>query len=248
MRRYSIFLVALPAAAICARLGFWQLSRLHARRAFNATIKANQTLAPLDLAQSPGALPQFRRVTVRGAWDYGRQVVVQARVFEGTPAVVVVTPLTLAEGYAVLVERGWVASPDARQVELAPLVEGDSARVEGAVILMGEPGAASWGGPAEWPKYVRQADPTVLAPLYPYPLLPYLVRRTNPPAPGAGVVRALRPVPLPELSDGPHLSYAIQWFAFALIAVVGSVALFWKTAQDGQGRPKTAEDESPLRP
>jgi cytochrome oxidase assembly protein ShyY1 len=32
---------------------------------------------------------------------------------------------------------------------------------------------------------------------------------------------ALTPVPLPPLDDGPHLSYAIQWFIFSTIALVG---------------------------
>ncbi|MBI4420714.1 MAG: SURF1 family protein [Gemmatimonadetes bacterium] len=233
MRRYAIFVVSIPVAAICARLGFWQLSRLQERRALNATLEANQALARLDVAESPGALPPFRPVTARGGWDYGRQIVVQGRAFEGVPAVVVVTPLVLADGYAALVERGWVPSPDARRVDLAVLAEEDSARVEGAVIPLGAPSVGGREPPAEWPKYVRQADPVVLAPLYPYPLLPYVVRRTNPAAPGP-VARLLRPVPIPEPSNGPHLAYAIQWFAFAIIAMVGSVALFRREKGNGK--------------
>jgi cytochrome oxidase assembly protein ShyY1 len=50
-------------------------------------------------------------------------------------------------------------------------------------------------------------------------LLPVVLRRTDSPIP------SLRPVPLPEVTDGPHLSYAIQWFAFGVIALVGSVVL-----------------------
>src|SRR5688572_18165973 len=99
MPRYSVFLVSVPVAAVCAGLGVWQLSRLGERRAHNVEM---------------GAAMAERTVT--GRFDYGRQVVVVARVIRGSPAVIIVTPLILADSTAVLVERGWLPSPDARTV------------------------------------------------------------------------------------------------------------------------------------
>jgi surfeit locus 1 family protein len=65
-------------------------------------------------------------------------------------------------------------------------------------------------------------------------LLPVLLRRSDSATP------LLQPVPLPERSDGPHLSYAIQWFAFALIALAGSVAL----ARSSQRRAMTGDEQT----
>ena len=42
--------------------------------------------------------------------------------------------------------------------------------------------------------------------------------------------------PLPPLSDGPHLSYVVQWFSFALIIVVGSLVLLRQ--RYARGRPE----------
>jgi surfeit locus 1 family protein len=222
MRRLAILAIALPVSAGCVGLGFWQVARLAQRRDANARVRAGWALPPVTLGIDSAAGGHRRAVAV-GAFDFTRQVVVEGRSFQGVPAVVVVTPLRLANGRAVLVERGWVPSPGGRQVVLDRLREPDSATVEG---LLAEPVRVE-AVPADtltWPRRVRWADPVGLSGSYPYPLLPYVLRRTS--APSAGGDRgALRPVPAPPLDNGPHLSYAIQWFAFAAIALVGAVAL-----------------------
>ncbi len=226
MRRYSVFFIAIPAAAICVRLGLWQVSRLSERRALNAELRANQALQPVSLDRPLPELPRFRRLWGRGAWDYERQVIVEARSFDGAPAVIVTTPLVIGV-HGVLVERGWVMSPDAKRVDLAALGEGDSATVEGLVVETRDEGRETGDTVAtHWPRYTIAIHVAALSSLYPYRLLPYVVRRTNTPAVGKAVAKVLHPVPVPEPSNGPHLSYAIQWFAFALIALGGSVVLF----------------------
>lgn len=221
MRRYAIFLFAIPAALVCARFGIWQLSRLQQRRASNAVLHAAMTQEPIQLNSRQQTYQPFRAVAASGRFDYDRQVVVEGAPIEGAPGVIVVTPLRLGDSTAVLVERGWVFSPDGQTVDLGRTRESDSTTVSGVIV---DPGAEAGTVPgAEWPKRVQRPSPNVLGPLYPYKLLPYVVRRTDPPA-----LSALRPVPLPELSDGPHLGYAFQWFAFAIIAVVGSVFIYRK--------------------
>ena len=122
---------------------------------------------------------------------------------------------------AILVERGWVPSPDAYAAALAALGEPDSALVSGVLLRVRarrEPALRD----TAWPLRVPSADPELLARRYPYPLLPWVLRRAAPdPAPPG-----LRPIPPPVIDHGPHLWYAIQWFAFGTIAVVGSIALY----------------------
>jgi surfeit locus 1 family protein len=83
-----------------------------------------------------------------------------------------------------------------------------------------------------WPIHVRNVDPAALQDRYPYPLLSLLLRRTS----QVGVTTGeLRLILQPELNNGPHLSYAMQWFTFATIALVGGVILFWRERGAGSG-------------
>ena len=226
MSRYLVLVVGILVAAVCVRLGVWQLDRLGQRKSRNAVIEAALAAPAIDLGAASRGVDslQYRRVRARGTFDFEREIVVMARAHDGVPAVHVVTPLMLDDDTAVLVERGWVPSPDGRTVDLLPLRESGASEVEGVVIPFSSSPAA---GPAlaGWPQYVRSANPVDLASAYPYVLLPIVVRSTRLPSEGSS---ALRPVPLPELTNGPHLSYAVQWFSFATIALVGCGVLFGK--------------------
>ena len=146
------------------------------------------------------------------------------------PGVDLVTPLKLADGVAVLVDRGWVASADAYHVDERAFREPESADVVGLAFAA--------------PRTHGDVDPAKLQDSVPYALLPFVVQQLPDCASSvlAVPVRLLRllrlvvPVrrlPPPELTNGPHLSYVIQWFSFATIILVGSFVLFRK-------RPKTA--------
>ncbi len=233
MRRWGLPVLAVLAAAVCVRLGFWQLDRLGQRRAMDADRAARMAQPPLRAAR-PGDLggAEYRRVIATGAFDFAREVVVVSRSHLGTPGVHVVTPLRLAGGGAVLVVRGWVASPDARNVPLERLREPDSATVEGVALPPAEAGAPA---DSTFPLFVRDASPAALEARYPYPLAPLLLQRAEP-SPGAPP--ALRAIVPPTLGNGPHLSYANQWFAFAVVAVVGGVAYARSAVRSKEVRSK----------
>lgn len=224
MRRWSIPVVAVLAAVLFGRLGVWQLDRLGQRRARNAEIGERLEQSPISIPPVPAVASEsslvYRRVTARGHYDFDRQVVEMARSHQGAPAVHIVTPLVFGDSVAVLVERGWMPSPDGRLVDIEGLAEPEETIVEGTMLPVVAGTLPSGTG---WPRYVRSADPTVLQPLFPYPLLPTVLRRTTP---ASGTPPDLRAIPMPTLDNGPHLSYAIQWFAFATIAVVGGAVLF----------------------
>jgi surfeit locus 1 family protein len=123
---------------------------------------------------------------------------------------------------AVLVERGWAPAPDGRTVQLSSLGEMDAAQLEG--VFLPPSGTGLELDVAEgWPKFVRELDTRAIGEDYRYALLPLVLRRTGN---SDSLPSAMRPVPLPELTNGPHLSYAMQWFSFATIAVIGSIVLF----------------------
>jgi cytochrome oxidase assembly protein ShyY1 len=226
MMRYGALIVGVLAAALCGRLGFWQLQRLDERRRSNAVIEANLLRAALPPDRWIADSVDYRRAAATGVFDFERQLVIVARSRQGTPGVHVVTPLQLADGSAILVERGFAPSPDGRSVDLDELAEPDSARVEGVVLpRVAEPQEVP--ASAVWPAYVRRADPIVLQPLYPYPLRSRVLRRTTPAIRPSDVLWTLE---VPRRSTGPHLSYAVQWFAFATIALVGGVILATRSA------------------
>lgn len=210
-------------ALLCGRLGIWQLDRLGERRARNAIAESHLALPPVRLIEPtvPDSL-HYRRVDLSGVFDFERQIVVVARSYQGVPGVYVVTPLVLGDRTAALVERGWVPSPDGRTVDLEPIGEPDSARVEGVLLVTNRDDRLASG--AGWPLYVRSASPSQLADRLPYSLVPLVVRRTG----GTPAAEGLRAIPLPQFTNGPHLSYAVQWFTFGLIALVGGLILFGK--------------------
>jgi surfeit locus 1 family protein len=109
-------LVAGVFAAVFIRLGVWQLSRLAERRALNAELKTRAATAPVDvraLSADTGEA-HFRRVRISGTYDFAHEIIITNRSRNGSPGINILTPLRLAgTDTAVLVNRGWVYSPDA---------------------------------------------------------------------------------------------------------------------------------------
>jgi surfeit locus 1 family protein len=211
---------ALVIAAACVRLGVWQLDRLRQRRARNAQVLATRSRPPIPVAGSLSTdSARDRRLFARGAYDYTHERLWHGRSYEGVPGVDLVTPLRLPDGTAVLVDRGWAPSPDGYHVDQGAYREGDSAEVLGIGVTA--------------PRAPGDVDPAALRDSLPYPLLLFVIQelRRSPTSPTSPNLPQ-PPVrwPAPELSDGPHLSYAIQWFSFAVIIVVGSFALAKKRA------------------
>jgi cytochrome oxidase assembly protein ShyY1 len=222
-------LVVLVAVTF-SRLGVWQLHRLDERRAYEDLVASRLAAAPapLDevLAGGVGADEiRYRRVTASGTFDTAHEVILYGRTQGDQSGNHVLTPLLLQDGTAVAVDRGWVPFED----DSPPLA--DAAPPDGVVRVSGvlfpsEVDTASTtagGSPAAPTTIFSKVDLGALAAEVPYPLAPvYLLLGSQEPAPAALPVVA----PLPDPAGGPpHLSYAIQWFTFATIAVGGFVIL-----------------------
>lgn len=219
--------LAVVGAATCTRLGIWQLDRLDQRRTRNAEVLARMAAPPVDvrtvMADTMGT--RFRRVTVTGQTSAARELAFAARSRNGSPGVYLLSAVDVGNDLPlVLVNRGWVYSPDGSRVDLARWREGDTVSVAGFVEPFAGRLTGRWRS-ASAPRSVRWMERDSLAALLGRPVAPFLVVVAGDTAPG-DAARIAR-VPPPPLDEGPHQSYAMQWFAFATIAVFGYAAFAW---------------------
>ncbi len=101
----------LPMFAVLIGLGTWQVERLHWKLALIARMNANLTAPPLTLGAIlalPNEKAQYRRVTLTGHFDNAKEAYAFGTDEDGKPVFHVLTPLVLADGRAVMVDRGIV--------------------------------------------------------------------------------------------------------------------------------------------
>lgn len=250
-RRVVVFaLLAVVAAAVCVRLGFWQLSRLSQRKRVNATVSARLSKSVAPIAALPAdSSSRLRRATVRGTPDYDHQIVLAARSFEGSPGVWLVTPVKIAgTDSAVLVNRGWVYAPDGMSVDLSRWRERDST-FSGYAELMPPPSANGLEAVLRpRGRVLRALDQTAVASVLPYSVSPLYLVATAPDSATPVRERVAR-LGTPALDEGPHLGYALQWFSFAVVALVGAGAVVRKSRSEGASvvRPRTLDSPTGAR-
>jgi cytochrome oxidase assembly protein ShyY1 len=228
-----VIAVAAIVAVTCVLLGLWQLRRLDDRRERNAAILDRRSAEPIaieDATPDPDALPH-RRATAEGTYDAAHEVLLYGRTLDGASGHHVVTPLLLPGGGAILVDRGWV--PFA--VQRAPVRIGTPpstpVTVEGSLL----PDEGDGSNRPDAAGVVRRLDVEGIAAGLPYDVyaLPLLLSTQSPPQDGPLPTSASPPAP----SEGPHLSYAIQWFSFAAIAIAGAVLLLRRDRRRARGSP-----------
>jgi surfeit locus 1 family protein len=245
LREVVLGVAVVVAAAMCVRLGFWQVARLHEKQALNAGMRARLSAPALDLSGPfpPDSTVRGARIVLHGAYDETRQVLLSAREREGEPGVEVVTPLIRdTDSTAILVNRGWLPAPDSRTARPRDVSESGPRAVSGVVEDYDPPGAggalavlaADSGQVFSAQRLVRDS----LAACFPYALAPYVLRQL----PGADVpARPARSEPRPH-DEFMHVSYAIQWFSFAAIILGGSLA--FQLSRRGRGVPPSRPEST----
>lgn len=220
-------LVLVGFGFLCS-LGVWQWSRHEQRMALNARIIARMAEPAIELAGGPvdpEAL-DYRQVRLRGVFDNERSVLLRNRSYEGITGYHLLTPLRLANGEALLVDRGWIPLTESSQAARRAFDQAGEVEIIG-VARRSEAGLAGPVDPpltAERPRLDAwfRVNLERIAEQTGYPLLPVFVEVQPGPVEG-------RNPPIPaltgDLGPGSHLSYAIQWFSFAIILVVGYVAM-----------------------
>lgn len=221
---FTIFVVGMMVLFV--RLGFWQLDRHAQKREYNTLLAERWRQEPFDLNQQ--ALPddlsalEYRRVTASGYFDYAHQVVLKSQVYRDAPGIVLVTPFVFADGRAILVARGWAPGEYSAPQRWPELEEPAGAPMIGLI----RPSQAPPNGDASTPPATSQTEwyridiPAIQAQM-PYQLAPAWIQQL--PEDGRPLDRLpVREEPM-ALDEGNHLSYAVQWFAFAVIAGFGYI-------------------------
>ena len=237
---FALFVIVL--AGICIRLGFWQLHRLEHRLDNNKIVERHlaDDPVPLSTVLGPGdevdEQSEWTRVRATGTYDVEHQVTVTFTTRDGAPGVDVVTPLVMPDGSAVLVDRGWletennterptdVPAPPAGEVTVMGWLRQNSTADDNAVRPRGG--------------QVRAISSEGMASSVPHELADgYLnLRSQKPPA-----AEALALEPRPELGQGPHFFYALQWWFFGGLALFGWFWYAWiEHKERRQARPEPA--------
>jgi len=221
-------LLVLAAVGGMARLGIWQLDRLAQRREFNARVQAQVNAPPLDLNSpySPAGLydMEYRQVVARGVYDPTQEILLRNQAWEGRPGYHLLTPLRIdGTGDVVLVDRGFIdldqGSPEQRArfavsgpVEVSGIfIRPRVPRIFGVpdpTLAPGETRLDAWNA-VNLDRIQEQMD----APLLPvYILAAPGLAQSGPP---------YAQLEQPDLTEGPHIGYALQWFSFATILGLG---------------------------
>ncbi len=221
-------LLVLVGAGVCIRLGIWQLDRLEQRQAFNSHYLSARAMPPVELpVETIFAWESFeyRRVVASGTYDYNQQVALRNQYRFGEPGYHLLTPLVLKDGTAILVDRGWIPAsgndnpgvwpagvPDVNETVTGTLRLGRSKPDLGGVpdpeLLPGQERLDFW----------NMVNIERISLQISYPLLPVYIQPEPDPA-DETVPVALQPEI--EITEGPHFGYAIQWFTFATILLIG---------------------------
>ena len=220
-----IFLHLMVAIAVTlfGVAGFWQLHRLNERREKNETIHEGLASRPIDIDLDRRVPPDFHRVRADGRYDVDEEILVRNRSHSGRGGSNILTPFRFDDGRAVIVNRGWIP-PDMVDVPVrAARPPSERVVIEG-ILFPTEPkrpfapdepktGTLDGMNRVNLPRYAKQL---------PYEIIDswILLQDQNPPQDGLPDI-----IPPPDLSEGSHLVYAIQWFLFIAVALAVYAAL-----------------------
>lgn len=230
--------------------GFWQLDRLEQVRAANEVRVAREAQEPLSIGggsatssllldADDGMELELRPATATGEYDPAAELLLRSRSLNGQPGWHVLTPFVLADGSSLLVDRGWVPyDHDTVPVDAAPPPEG-TVTVSGVLRSTERPpeGALASFAPrnpagtdhlvATWYVDLERLAASQLPDLLQGAWL--LLQEEQPARPGELPVPAM----LPVMDEGPHFGYALQWFGFAAVGIIGYAFLMRKVIRDG---------------
>ena len=217
--RWFLFGVTLLAASIAARLGFWQLDRAAVKTQLQASTLQRAAEPPLlqaALARDAGqAEPQHHRlIQVRGQWLSRHTVYLDNRQMNGRPGFFVLTPLLLAPGDAVLVQRGWAPRHMADRTRLKAVADAPG-EVSVRARVAPPPSKLFEMQPGDSGVIRQNLDLTAYSNEIGVSLRPLSLQQVDgPDAPADGLLRQWF---VPAVDVGKHHGYAFQWFALCAL-------------------------------
>ncbi|CAN5331427.1 SURF1 family protein [soil metagenome] len=221
-RRWVLFALAVTVLAVGSWwLGEWQFDRLEERQRANARVERNLELEPvpvaevLEVGRAVDESDEWRRIRAVGVYEQDQSVIVRYQTRDGASGVDVVTPLKLAAtGAALLVDRGWLATDNAGSTDVEV-----PAAPAGTVTVVGWVRADATGDSVEVADQSTRAISSVAVgealgePVYGG----FVDLVEEQPAPAQPLTKAEPP----DLGQGPHFFYGLQWWFFAALAVFG---------------------------
>jgi len=251
--------LTLVAAAVMVGLGNWQLDRYRERSAINARIDAADRLPPVELARAlpapggaagkagppPPATADWTGVTATGRYDTSNTILVRNRSVGGRVGFEVLVPLVLADGSAVLVDRGWVPPPPGAGAMVQPEVPTPPS---GEVTVVGRVRLSERTNDtvrrAQGRLEPRRIALPEIAGQLPYPVYgAYVLLRTEEPAADT----SLAPIPVRHENSWQNFGYIIQWWIFAGMTLVGFGWIARREAH-GASRPDRPMDRAAPSP
>lgn len=218
---FGVTLLAILFIGICLRAADWQYDRHQARSSFNSLIEANLDRSTLNESEIPELGKDaiaWRLIELKGIFDQQREILIRNRYNNGQYGFGVVTLFISDAGRKYWIDRGWVEpGPDAKTPPKVSKIG-----TEEVTIL----------GRARYGEIEKGVSGTVFA--LPNADGTFTLQKWNN---SEGIETESFyidlistsnkdfdpefPAPLPELSDGPHLAYTVQWLLFALFVIFG---------------------------
>ncbi len=236
--RTAIF--ALLLVPLFCALGSWQLGRADEKRAIAERWErqGQQPAVAVEQLDPDDALLAFRRVRLRGEFLTDRDFLLDNRIREGRYGVEVVSPLRLASGALVLVNRGWLAGdPYRRALPDVPAIAGEQDLIGHVYVSPGEDFTlGELAGDSNWPRLIQALEPNAMGAMLGENVWPYSIRlQADSPA------ALLAEWPLVNIQPEKHEAYAAQWFAMAL--VLAGFAL-WRNTNLSEWRQARKQEQA----
>jgi len=248
-RRWLFFALAIVLVAWATWwLGRWQFHRLADRKEDNAIVVANEHQSPepvadvLGVGQPAAKADEWRLVTATGVYDTEHTIIWRYRTSDhGDPGVDVVVPLVTADGSALLVDRGWLHTPGDDSRPEVPAPPSGTVTITGYVRVDGSGNSTRVDDLSTRALSSVTAGPAIGHPTYGG----WVHLHSEDPPPAQPLVAA----ELPDLGNGPHFFYGLQWWFFGVLAIFGFCYLLydeWRTARGG-GRPGARQEKDSVR-
>ena len=239
-------------------LGFWQLGRLDERKESNAFIVEAEKSPAMPIAEllpdgvdtTSGAVDEasYRSVIVTGSYRVDQQVLIPNRTYNGGAGFWVITPIVQADGTAVVINRGWIPysftadgpwdefAPPTGTVSVSGMIRPSQVREESGIV-------SGPKDPTEGTlRSLARVDIERLGQQIDEELWPLYLNLQQQEPEQAGQLPV--PVPRPELSEGPHLGYAGQWFIFSTLTIIVYPLLLRRVARRRQREDNDGTDET----
>ena len=219
-------LLVIVGLAAFVSLGLWQLRRAESKQALQASYERGQQTTLTLTADNAEAMARYQRVRARGRYVDQRQILLDNMPSSlGRPGFRVLTPYQLEDGAWILVDRGWIPLGD-RRTDLPQLrVAGNVREVTGQLDELPRPGLRLGEDDAEtsttWPRVLNFPEAETIERALGVSIGRYILRLDE--SEPDGFERKWHA--LARFGPERHIGYAVQWFAFAVVAVVLYLAL-----------------------